>query len=533
MWLRTAVAVTGAVVAASFGIAGPALAEARLDMTEFEGAAAEGFATAIAAGPDGAVWVAHGDGTFTTLRPDATKTRRARRTVARVPRPGSYPGSLAVGPDRDVWFTEQLGNRIGRVGRGGGITEYPLPNPASGPTGIVLGPDRALWFTEQLGNRIGRIATDGTITEYPLPNPASGPTGITVGLDRALWFTEQYGNRIGRIATDGTITEYALPNPASGPTGITVGPDRALWFTETFAHRIGRIGTDARHRITEAVVPTASFPEAITLGTDGALWFTARAGRVLGRVTTGRRPRIAEFDLPPDSSSPTAITAACDGRIWFTQLTGEVGAVGPFGADTCRPERLTEDPTGSTVSVLGPSRLTAVELARWYRSTKSRANLAPGVDVESLARIFLEEASAAGVRADLAFAQSMLETGFLDFPARGQVRPTDNNFAGLGACDSCTRGRIFPTARDGVRAQMQHLRNYADGSSRSTDLGFPPSPWWYGADPVVAARNFDTFFAKGRAPSWLEMGAGNWATDPNYRHKVLRIYQQMLTFASS
>jgi hypothetical protein len=127
----------------------------------------------------------------------------------------------------------------------------------------------------------------------------------------------------------------------------------------------------------------------------------------------------------------------------------------------------------------------------------------------------------------------MLETGFLDFPAQGQVRPTDNNFAGLGACDSCTRGRLFPTARDGVRAQMQHLRNYADGTSRATDLGFAPSPWWYGSDPALAARNFDTFFAKGRAPSWLEMGSGNWATDPGYRGKILRIYQQMLTFASS
>lgn len=80
---------------------------------------------------------------------------------------------------------------------------------------------------------------------------------------------------------------------------------------------------------------------------------------------------------------------------------------------------------------------------------------------------------------------------------------------------------------------MQHLRNYADATSKADDLGFAPSPWWYGLDPTVAARHFDTFFAKGRAPTWLDMGAGNWATDPHYSAKVLKIYEHMLEFTAS
>jgi hypothetical protein len=82
-----------------------------------------------------------------------------------------------------------------------------------------------------------------------------------------------------------------------------------------------------------------------------------------------------------------------------------------------------------------------------------------------------------------------------------------------------------------VRAQVQHLKNYADATSVAAGLAHPPSPYWYGADPVVAARKFDTFFAKGWAPTWSDMGHGNWATDKAYSGKVLRVYADMVAFA--
>jgi streptogramin lyase len=108
-------------------------------------------------------------------------------------------------------------------------TEFPIPTASSQPYGITAGPDGALWFTEALGNKIGRITTAGTITEFPI-TPGSGPTGITAGPDGALWFTESAGN-IGRITTAGLFTEFG--GGAGLPTAITAGPDGALWFTES------------------------------------------------------------------------------------------------------------------------------------------------------------------------------------------------------------------------------------------------------------------------------------------------------------
>lgn len=185
----------------------------------------------------------------------------------------------------------------------------------------------------------------------------------------------------------------------------------------------------------------------------------------------------------------------------------------------------------SGTPVMGSSVLNAADLAGWYRTTDSRSQLADGLTIDELATIFVDEGAAEGVRGDVAFAQAYLETGGFSFPSGGQVSAGDNNFSGLGACDSCATGDRFPTARDGVRAQIQHLRNYADETSTAAGLANPPSPYWYGDDPGTAARNFDTFFAKGWAPIWEMMGNGNWATDPGYSGKVLRLYEQMGAYA--
>jgi peptidoglycan hydrolase CwlO-like protein len=173
--------------------------------------------------------------------------------------------------------------------------------------------------------------------------------------------------------------------------------------------------------------------------------------------------------------------------------------------------------------VMGPTVLSAAQMAAWWH-TRSYSFRVAGTSIEELAQLFVEEGQAEGVRGDLAFAQSIVETG-------GFSASPSYNFAGLGWCDSCSTGRKFPTPRDGIRAQIQHLKNYADSTSRASGLAHAPSPYWYGSDPAVAVRNFDTFFAKGWAPTWSDMGHGNWATDRAYSGKVLNVYAAMVAHA--
>jgi hypothetical protein len=171
---------------------------------------------------------------------------------------------------------------------------------------------------------------------------------------------------------------------------------------------------------------------------------------------------------------------------------------------------------------MGPSLLTADQLVAWYNAQGYHPRLETSID--DLARIFIEEGSDEGVRGDFAFAQSIVETaGFNAAPA--------NNYSGIGWCDSCSTGNKFPNPREGVRAQIQLLLNYADADARAANLHHPVSPYLYGSDPVAAARKFDNFFARGWAPTWRDMGHGNWATAPNYSSAVIGVYNRIKAFS--
>lgn len=171
---------------------------------------------------------------------------------------------------------------------------------------------------------------------------------------------------------------------------------------------------------------------------------------------------------------------------------------------------------GRGTPVLGPALLSADQLAGWYASLGVRSE--SPTEVRALAAMFIDEGRAQGVRGDLAFAQAMLETGYLRYG--GQVLPSDNNFSGLGACDSCRRGLAFASPTLGVRAQIQHLWAYAFPGARSEATARPN-----------ADIRFDLVSPTGRAPLWEQMGNGNWATDPGYADKVISIYRGILDWA--
>ncbi len=190
-------------------------------------------------------------------------------------------------------------------------------------------------------------------------------------------------------------------------------------------------------------------------------------------------------------------------------------------------------PGSPGVPVLGISRLAPEELVAYYRShaPASLPYRVQGASLEQLAQMFVDEGNRYLVRGDVAFAQSIVETAWFNFPASGIVKPENNNYAGIGACDSCDNGLQFASPLSGVRAQIQLLRNYAESNSRAANLPDPPVPELWGNNPATAASNFDHFSRKGHAPLWNNMGNDNWASAPNYAAAVLRVYNEMLTYS--
>lgn len=80
-------------------------------------------------------------------------------------------------------------------------------------------------------------------------------------------------------------------------------------------------------------------------------------------------------------------------------------------------------------------------------------------NIEEFCQIFYEEAIAENIRPEVAFCQAMKETGFLQFGH--DVKPDQCNFAGLGATGNGVAGNSFASVREGIRAQIQHLKAYA------------------------------------------------------------------------
>lgn len=78
---------------------------------------------------------------------------------------------------------------------------------------------------------------------------------------------------------------------------------------------------------------------------------------------------------------------------------------------------------------------------------------------DGIATEYMRHGEELGVRWDYAFFQMLLETGNLTYT--GDVKASQNNFAGLGATGKGARGETFKDVSTGVRAHVQHLLMYA------------------------------------------------------------------------
>ena len=137
-------------------------------------------------------------------------------------------------------------------------------------------------------------------------------------------------------------------------------------------------------------------------------------------------------------------------------------------------------------------------------------------DIETFAQMYYEEATAEGVRPEVAFAQAMKETGWLQYG--GDMQITQYNFAGIGTTGGGVPGNPYPDVRTGIRAQIQHLKAYASNEKL------------YGVcvDPRFC------YVKRGIAPyvEWLGIQenpqGGGWAAGKNYGSKILEILAKII-----
>lgn len=132
----------------------------------------------------------------------------------------------------------------------------------------------------------------------------------------------------------------------------------------------------------------------------------------------------------------------------------------PLSPPPEKPTTQPETPTKNGISIMGTSQATASQMVSYALKGNKDPQL-PNCTIRELAELFIDEAKVEGVRADIAWAQTLKETGY--FKYGGIVQPHQNNYAGIGALNDNAAGQAatFQTPTIGVRAQIQHLKAYA------------------------------------------------------------------------
>lgn len=124
--------------------------------------------------------------------------------------------------------------------------------------------------------------------------------------------------------------------------------------------------------------------------------------------------------------------------------------------------------TISPFTIMGKPIVTKEQIKSYVISVNSNPKIKCSID--ELIDYYFYYGAKEGVRADIAFAQSVHETGYFNFG--GQVLPEQNNYSGLGATNNSPvgKGAWFNSPAEGVLAQIQHLKAYGSTVPLKTTL---------------------------------------------------------------
>ena len=170
------------------------------------------------------------------------------------------------------------------------------------------------------------------------------------------------------------------------------------------------------------------------------------------------------------------------------------------------------------LKIMGQAAATVQQMQAYIKKVNPKA---PD-SVIKMTPLYVSEGAIEGVRGDIAFAQSCLETGNFGFSGSA-VTLNQNNFCGMGVTRNGIKGNSFSTPQLGIRAQIQHLQAYASTNRLKNRC----------VDPRY------TYVNRGCAPyvEWLGIqenpkGQG-WASGEDYGQKIINILNGILSIKAS
>ena len=169
--------------------------------------------------------------------------------------------------------------------------------------------------------------------------------------------------------------------------------------------------------------------------------------------------------------------------------------------------------TDGYTKIMGNAVATAEQMKAYLKAK----NPSVAQSVLDMVPLYLSEGKAEGVRGDVAFAQSCLETGNFGFSGSA-VTLSQNNFCGMGVTSNGVKGNSFDTPQIGIRAQVQHLKAYASTEGLKNACVDPRFQY-----VTRGCAEYVEWLGQKENPD----GKG-WATGAGYGEKILTILKGIL-----
>ena len=169
------------------------------------------------------------------------------------------------------------------------------------------------------------------------------------------------------------------------------------------------------------------------------------------------------------------------------------------------------------LKIMGQAAATVAQMQTYIKKVNPKVS----DSVIKMIPLYISEGAIEGVRGDIAFAQSCLETGNFTFTGSA-VTLDQNNFCGMGVTRNGVKGNSFKTPQLGIRAQIQHLQAYASTSRLKQTV----------VDPRY------TYVTRGCAEYVEYLGIQEnpkhqgWAAGKDYGKKIIAILNNILAVTS-
>ena len=165
----------------------------------------------------------------------------------------------------------------------------------------------------------------------------------------------------------------------------------------------------------------------------------------------------------------------------------------------------------NSTNIIGYVSLTVDDLVRIFEDKNSSK-----VDrARRIAPIYIQYGEMFDMRVDIAWAQMIHETGFLEYT--GDVSPEQNNFVGIGATGGGVPGNSFATEELGIIAHYAHLAwyYYPDHINQYCNSTYDP-------------RHFGSSHYRYTGDTTLGFLNGRWAPGATYTGKIILFANQVI-----